>query len=786
MPDRSCPNKTPSAIGLATDDRGFGPFHMRWSSKGRMKDDTQSSKSRMRFLLSVLIPVLLSVVFTFSLVAVLIYVSAKKSDEQAAAREETLVRHHLGKQQDVLRQAQANVVGWDDALIAIEPPFNSDWIATNLGEALHQIDGIDMVFLLDPHLAPVFAMFDGKPIATSVYKRYGEVFAPFANRLREIDWQGALGAYTEGTSHVLPAIGDIMMLDGQPAAVSFMPIASDSGRFTYRPGSEYIHIAVQFFDEEMARQINDRLLIKGGHFDNPDEPVHSGEIRVPIINQAGTAIANFAWHPGQPGASILTDGLPAMLAGFAITLAIVAGLIFGLRRSTQQIEASRTAAQHMAFHDKLTGLANRALFEDRLNKAVASARRGPNGIALLMIDLDRFKQVNDTLGHEAGDDLIRQVAKRMRPLLRETDTIARLGGDEFAVIQTDVRASADVTIVAERIIRAIAAPFEVAQSQAFVGASIGIALAPTDALASVELARKADIALYEAKAGGRNQFKLFEDRMSEAVRRRQTIEEELRDALSRSDGLDVDFVPLIRADGPQIVGVTAEIIWNHSTLGPIDRNRFIPVAESCGLIEPLGDFVLEAACEFGAKRPGLRVGVRVYAAQLRNPLFFNKLFTLLDETGMQPEDLELEIGEKMMSNNEPIAAATLRKLAGVGINVALGDFGSGFRALALLQKYQVNRINIDRDFFDQLAECSQPEAITHAVVWLARAIGVEVSAEGVDSDDQKNFLHRMGVMSFQGKAFTPEMQSEMLREALKHVPKQPQRKPPQDDIELWG
>ncbi|MBU1175037.1 MAG: diguanylate cyclase [Alphaproteobacteria bacterium] len=751
-----------------------------------MKNDSLSSKGRMRFLLSVLLPVLLSVVFTFALVSVLIYVSAEKSDEKAADREQTLVRHFLDQQQDVLRQYQANIVGWDDALVAVEAPYDAAWVEANLGVELHETAGIDMVFLLDPHLAPVFAMFEGEAIQTSNYKRYADAFGPFAERLREIDWQGALAAYTEGVSHVLPSIGDAMLLDGKPALVGFMPVASDSGRFTYRPGSEYIHIAVQFLDDELAGAVNDSLLVRGGHFDLPGNVVQPNEIRVPIADRYGATIAEFSWYPGQPGAGILADSLPAMIAGFAVTLGIVIALIYGLMRSTRQIEASRTAAQHMAFHDKLTGLANRALFEDRLNAAVAAARRGPNGIALLMIDLDRFKQVNDTLGHEAGDDLIRQVAVRMRPLLRETDTIARLGGDEFAVIQTDVRSISDVTVVAERVIRAIAAPFEVAQSQAFVGASIGIALAPSDALAGVELARKADIALYEAKSAGRNQYKLFEDRMSEAVRRRQTIEEELRHALSRSDGLDVDFVPLIRGDGTQIVGVTAEIVWNHSSLGRIGRDRFIPVAESCGLIEPLGDFVLQAACSFGAKRPGLRVGVRVYSAQLRNPLFFNKLFTMLDETGMQPENLELDIGEKMMSDKEPVAATTLRKLSGVGVNIALSDFGSGFRALALLQKYQVNRINIDRDFFDQLADCPDPEAITHAVVWLARAIGVEVSAEGVDSDEQKNFLHRMGVMSFQGEVFTPELQAKILRDALERVPELAHRKPPQDDIELWG
>ncbi len=274
--------------------------------------------------------------------------------------------------------------------------------------------------------------------------------------------------------------------------------------------------------------------------------------------------------------------------------------------------------------------------------------------------------------------------------------------------------------------------------------------------------------------------------MSETVRRRQTIEEELRAALSSGVGLDVEFVPLVRGNGAEIVGVTAEIAWNHQTLGKIDRERFIPVAESCGLIDPLGEFVLVEACRFGAAHPGLRIGVHTYAAQLRNPLFFDKLFSILERAGMKPDDLELEICEKMMSEKETVAAATLRKLSSVGINIALGDFGSGFRALALLQKYEVDRIKIDRDFFDQLADCPDPEAITHAVVWLARAIGVEVSAEGVDTIAQKDFLYRMGVMSFQGDIFSPETQAELLLDAMSHAPVHHERKLPQDDIELWG
>ena len=751
-----------------------------------MSSDPRWGEGRARFIFGALLPVMLSVVVTFGFVAWLIYLSASKSDEQATKREQTLVRHFLDQQQDVLSNDQSSVAGWDEAVKAVSEPFDEEWVSFNLGEELYLADGIDMSYVLDASLKPVFAMFEGDTIQPASFSRNQDVLKPLAERLREINWQGALSAYVQGISNVLPSVGDTMLIEGRPALVSLMPIASDTGKYRYSPGSEFIHVAVRFLDSRFADEINDSMLISGGRFADLDTQIKDGETSIPVLNKTGQPIARFAWQPGQPGANILSDSLPAMLGGFTIMLAVVAVLIFDLRRSTRQIEAGRVAAQHMAFHDKLTGLANRALFEDRLNTAIASARRGPKGIGLMIIDLDRFKEVNDTFGHEAGDDLIRQVAQRMKPLLRETDTIARLGGDEFAVIQTDVADVADVALVAERIIKSIAAPFEVARSQAFVGASIGIALAPGDALGSVELARKADIALYEAKAGGRNRYRVFEDSMSETVRRRQTIEEELRIALSGGGGLDVNFVPLVRGDGIEIAGVTAEIVWNHETLGTVERDRFIPVAETCGLIEPLGELVLNEACRFGASNPGLRVCVHAYAAQLRNLLFFDKIFSILDETGMKPDDLELEICEKMMSPKETAAASTLRKLSGIGVNIALGDFGSGFRALALLQKFEVDRIKIDRDFFDQLADCPDPEAITHAVVWLARAIGVEVSAEGVDTMEQKNFLYRMGVMSFQGKVFAPENQAEILLEAMSHAPEHHQRKLPQDDIELWG
>lgn len=584
---------------------------------------TPAPDGHMRFFLGVLLPVLASVIATFSLVGALIYFSAKTSDSQAQSREVTLVTHNLNEQRDILRQQQANAVGWDDAMAAVTGTLDLSWISTYLGLDLYQTDGHDLMFLLDPRLHAVFAMQKGNAIDPVSYAKYEKLFAPFARRLRELDWQGALAAYSSGASQVLPSIGDLMVLDGQPALVSFMPIASDSARFTYRPGAEFIHITAQYLDQQFAKQLGDRLLLHNARFSTGDS-LGDGEFSVPLTNRAGQVLTRFVWTPGTPGARIWADSLPAMIGAFSFIALIVLVLMYRLRRSTRQIEDGRAAAQHMAFHDGLTGLANRALFEDRLTGAIAAARRGTASIALLVIDLDRFKQVNDTLGHEAGDQLICEVAERLRPLLRETDTIARLGGDEFAIVQTDVNSISDVTLVASRIIETIAKPFEIASSQAFVGASIGIALSPVDAVNAVELVRKADIALYEAKSAGRNQFKMFEDRMGDAVQRRRTIEDELRAALTDTDGLDVKFVPLMRSNGTELAGVIASAVWTHAKMGLVPPERFVPVAERCGLIEQLGEYVLRAACRFGSARPGLRVSVRAYVPQLRNPLFFHQ------------------------------------------------------------------------------------------------------------------------------------------------------------------
>lgn len=744
----------------------------------------QRGKSGSRFIFSILLPVIVAVAATFGVVGGLINYSTTESDKHAIARETSLVASKLVHIRDDLRHQQADVAGWDDAVAAVTGNIDLEWIHEYLGHELYESFGHDRTFLLNPSLEPVYAMQNGESIDAASYEGYARTFAPFLTRLREIDWQGALSAYSSGSSNVIPSIGDVILLQDGPAMVNFMPLASDSRQFEYRLGGEYIHVTIQYLDNVLAAELGEILQIKDARF-SATNTVSSHETFQPFRNRAGFQLVAFAWQPDQPGASILKSTAPAIIAAMIIVIIVITALMFGLNRSTSQLEDGRSTAQYMAFHDKLTGLANRALFEDRLGLAVARAKRGAGDIALLILDLDRFKQVNDTLGHEAGDHLIQQVAERLRPLLRESDTIARLGGDEFAVILMDFKSPEDMTMIANRIIRSIEQPFEVGGSQAFVGVSIGIAVSPSVSSEPQDLTRKADIALYQAKAGGRNQFKVFEANMSEAVLRRQLIESELRLALKAGEGLEVEFQPLVAADTSAIVGVEAAINWKNDKLGNLALEEFIPVAESCGLIEPLGDFMLQQACATGAKTPGQRVAIHLYAAQLRNPTFFTKVMGLLGETGMAAGDLEMLINEKLLSTTDPTVVNALRMFRKAGINIALSDFGTGFTSLRLLQQFQVDRIRIDRSFIAQLAESPDPEAITHAVVWLARAIGVEVSADGVDTVEQKQFLSRMGCMSFQGDLFSSQGQAAWLRTAAKIAPPTAERTAPQDDIELW-
>ena len=342
---------------------------------------------------------------------------------------------------------------------------------------------------------------------------------------------------------------------------------------------------------------------------------------LPLKNAAGRFITFFEWQLQSPGQAMLTQTIPAIVIAFLVAGIIAVFLLDQLWRKSRALEAGRVDAEHQAQHDTLTNLPNRLSFEAALLRTIAQRPARDRRTSVMMLDLDRFKQVNDTLGHQAGDDLIVAVGQRLRQFLQPGDLLARLGGDEFAILYGHSPGLGEPLPLSRRIIEAIGKPFDIFGSEAFVGVSIGIATPDGNEADSRELIRKADIALYEAKNGGRNRAVVFEESMSELLQNRHTIEAELREALRRTDQLSVDFQPLFGATHTRIVGAEALARWRHPRLGQVSPAHFIPVAEQSGLISALGEFVLRRACEIGAAWPGYVIAVNISPAPLRDPAF---------------------------------------------------------------------------------------------------------------------------------------------------------------------
>jgi diguanylate cyclase (GGDEF)-like protein len=436
-----------------------------------------------------------------------------------------------------------------------------------------------------------------------------------------------------------------------------------------------------------------------------------------------------------------------------------------LWRKSRALELGRADAEYRAAHDALTDLPNRATFESVLGRVLTQRPTHDSRASVLMLDLDRFKQVNDTLGHRAGDDLIRAVGQRLGQLLGPQDSLARLGGDEFVIIHIHAPGLAGPFDLSRRIIDAIGKPFDIFGSEAFVGVSIGIATAEGGEADPYELARKADIALYEAKSTGRNRAVVFEEAMNEFLQNRKTIEAELRDALKRDDQLAVAFQPLYSSDG-QMVGAEALARWTHPRLGQISPALFVPVAEATGLIGQLGHFVMHAACAMGAKWPGHTFAVNISPVQLRDPAFPASVFAMLAQTGMRHEDLELEITEGILLEEGSIATEAIRLFRSSGIKIALDDFGTGYSSLNYLKRYPVDRIKIDRSFVSQLAPGSVSVAIVQAMVTLAHALDIEVTAEGVETSEQMKVLSDLRCNIFQGFLLSTPVTPALLEKLL--------------------
>ena len=446
----------------------------------------------------------------------------------------------------------------------------------------------------------------------------------------------------------------------------------------------------------MLREIGSDLQLSDLH--KIDDPAQSGGDPVSeLADIAGKPIARFAFRPTTPGREIVARVAPFIavaLAGFALLVTLV---MRHMRRTAEAIAAGESQLRHLAMHDPVCGLPNRIYFGERLETVIGEVRGGGPSAAVFYIDLDHFKDVNDTLGHHIGDQLILSVTQRLSRIMRGNDLVARLGGDEFAIITNCASDSYSLQAIAGRIISAVCAPYSINGNNIIIGASIGIAVIDRRARDAADILRYADMALYRAKNEGRNRACIYDAVMDADLSNRKLLEGDLLHAI-RNDGLNAAYQPIVNASGEVVLGVEALARWTHPAMGEIPPSEFIPIAEHSGLIIELGEWMLRRACLDGGGWPGLTVAVNVSPLQFRRSDFVELVERILKETDFDASRLELELTESTLLGNLETAELSMLRLKAIGVRFALDDFGTGYSSLLYLRRFPFDKLKIDFEF----------------------------------------------------------------------------------------
>jgi diguanylate cyclase len=733
-------------------------------------DPTSWDRAQLGVVLPLCIVVAVAIVCVVVAALVAALTSAHRADEVALEREHQLLSRAIVDHGEWTLRRLNGAMESNLAVTAGDIDRNPSVVQQRIAAWLNPLQDHDLVVVVNSEdtivysQAPPRTSFSGLAAPAEV-KVVVEYLRGRAEAVPERTVKLVGSEYPTVRDHVRGAVL-LRALGGQLSVIAAKPIPRRTGE----PGSAgrsraplvlTFHIVEQTALAEIGRRLQlANLRMLGGEQPDSNDHVHA------IADSANRTIARFAWAPQRPGAEILETVIPFIgiaLAGFVLLTGL---MLRYMRHTAAAIAAGQRTLRFLALHDPLCGLPNRNYFGERLESVIADVKRGGPPAALLYIDLDHFKDVNDTLGHPVGDELIRSVTLRLTRSTRAGDLVARLGGDEFAVITSASSDHGELQTIARGIIAALCEPFAIGDHTIVIGASIGIAVIDKRSGGhAADLMRYADMALYRAKNEGRNRACIYDAMMDADLSQRKLLEQNLRESIEK-DELKVAYQPIVNASGEKIVGVEALARWHHPLRGLIPPSEFIPIAEHSGLIIMLGARVLRRACLDAKAWPGIAVSVNVSPLQFRQIDFVAGVERILAETGLEPTRLELELTESTLLGNVENAEAAMRRLRALGVQIALDDFGTGYSSLLYLRRFPFSRLKIDRSFVHSIEKAADAAAIVHAIVSLGRGLGMKVTAEGVETAEQHLFLRAAGVHCMQGYRFGAPTEPARIAERL--------------------
>lgn len=667
-------------------------------------------------------------------------------DAQSVPYESDVARAQL--EQSIRRLALRTEEGAidDTVLHHADPQLDQAWFQKNMTSPRVADVESQIVYTFDTDDHVVFARERGIPITGARQQDFARALRPIVASLRRRE-RGSERARRDPQPGFTPpviAAAATILVGGRVFDVQALLVSSKSGTVAQRAAHAPVLMLVTDIEQCLLPPLRDHLKLRDVAIVRQRPSPDQGAIS--LVGIDGTPTAYLVWTPRQPGMELLRRALPPILIVVAM---LIAAVVFAYRRGTRNavaLAASEARSYHLAFYDQLTDLANRRSFNERLETLLARSAHDGLLLALLLIDLDRFKFVNDTFGHQSGDELIQEIARRLSASVGSDDLCARLGGDEFVILSADCDPGKAAKL-ATRVLALLKMPVELSTAIVETTGSIGIAMHMGGHGDAGDLVRKADLALYRVKDNGRDDFCFFEIEMDQMLQDRRALEIDLKEALL-ADRLGVEYLP--QFTGSTMTGVSARVRWDHATRGPVSPAVFVRLAEECGQIDALGFNMIRQVFADSGKWPGLRVAIDISPAQLRLPAFLPKLLAMIEDSGVDPARLDWEISESSFTADDIPTQHALAKLRQLGGRLVLDDLGKGHSSLRLLKRFPIDRIMIDRFFLAGLPDDQVSGAMVRAVLGLGDALGFDVIADGVETEAQRTALATIGCLSIQG------------------------------------